>query len=862
MKKIVLIDGNSFIFRAFYATYYSGNSMKTSENIPTNALYGYINFIEAIIEKSQPDYVFVALDKGSNTFRKKLYIDYKAHRQKAPNELVSQFKLIREYMKFRNISYLEHDDFEADDIIGSLANKFEKEMQVEIYTGDQDYLQLVKDNTKVSIIKKGGLSQSVLYDQELINFDYGVYPKTFIDLKAIMGDKSDNIPGVFGIGEKTAIKYLQKYETLENLYEQIKLEKDTKTKEKFILNEENAFLSKKLATIITNQEFDIELENLKINLKNDQDYIDFLKKYELNSILKKISSQEQKQDIVEQTVEVEFNNLKFENAIWSYFVVTNEDSYHFNQILYLICNANNKIQIIEKPYLTKQFLMQVLSSKTIVFDSKKTNFLLKQFEIDYINFENDLMVMSYVVNATDTSNDIYKYKQEFSLDIISNKELLKQISQEKTLINYALNLNKFFNLANKSYLEKIKEQNLISLYEMEHKLAHVLFNMENRGIHFNVKTNQKMLVTVEKQLNLLEKKIHSFVDVEFNINSPKQLGTILFETLQIPYPKKKTTKSYSTAVEILEKLILCHPIIIEILQYRKLNKLASTYLLAFEKYLINSKIHTVYNQCKTATGRLSSNYPNLQNIPTRSEIGKQVRESFEAQKNKVLVSIDYSQIELRVIAAIAKEKHMLNAFSVGYDIHKDTAAKVLNIDYEEVTVQQRKMAKAINFGIIYGMGPFKLAQDLNISQKQAKEFIAKYHKTYENISHYIDNIIISAQEKEYVETYFKRKRYLPQINDKNKTIAALNQRIAINSPIQGTAAEILKLAMIKIEEIFKNSNEVSLLLQIHDELVFEIEETKVKEITDKLIEIMENIVDIGVNLECNYKVGKNWYNLK
>lgn len=859
MKKIVLIDGNSFVFRAYYATAFTGSILKTKDNIATNALIGYINFIEAIIEKSAADYIFVALDKGSQTFRKKLFNDYKAQRDAAPSELVSQFALIRDYMNLRNIKWLEDDNFEADDIIGSLAYQFHNEFEIEIYTGDQDYLQLINKNIKVSLIKKGGLSQSVIYDEKLLEHDYGVNPKTFIDLKAICGDKSDNIPGILGIGEKTALKYLVKYNTLEQMFLEIETEKVTKTRDKIIAGKESAFLSKKLATIITDQDFKISISDLKKNLHTNEPLLKFLNRYELNSIIKRFYD-EKKEEIQEN---LEFSEIiENEEFEFAHLITTNEESYHLAQIQLLIAKSSNKLHVLKANDINKNILMKIFNENVTIFDSKKTNILLKKFDMNYTTFKNDIMLMSYVIDSEKAYSNISKYNHDLNLNLSSDKDVYKNIDDEQFIQNYALTLNKFFTKSINSFQYQIQDEKISKLYDMEIQLSKVLYYMEKQGIVFNHDTNIQLLDQITLRLNSLCDSIYKHAGTEFNINSPKQLGNILFENLKIPYPKKKTIKSYTTSVDILEKLVFEHAIIMDILEYRKLNKLVTTYLKAFDKFVIDGNIHTVYNQCGTTTGRLSSNYPNLQNIPIRTEIGKKVRQAFESSKNYTLVAIDYSQIELRVIAAIANEKHMLDAFEIGYDIHKDTAAKVLNVDYLDVTSEQRKMAKAINFGIIYGMGPFKLAQDLNISQKQAKEFIEKYLNTYSNIKEYIDNTINMAHKNEYVKTYFERIRYLHNINDKNKMISSLNERIAINSPIQGTAADIIKLAMIKIQELLNQNSDGRLLLQIHDELVFEIKDSKLNTLPQKLVDIMENVVDLGVKLECNIKTGKNWYLLK
>lgn len=864
MKKIVLIDGNSFVFRAYYATAFTGSILKTKDGVATNALMGFVNFVEAIIKNSQCDYVFVALDKGSQTFRKKIFDDYKAQRDQAPSELVSQFKLIREYLTLRNITWLEDDEFEADDIIGSIAYKFHDEYEVELYTGDQDYLQLLSDNIKVNLIKKGGLSQSVVYNQQLLEKDYGVSPKTFIDLKAICGDKSDNIPGIAGIGEKTALKYLQKYETLENLYENIENEKPTKTREKFQNDKENAFLSKHLATIVTDHDFNISLNDMTKNLSQSEELKDFFTTYELNSLVKRLFVTEgEKQEVVKQVPTLKFStSYENEDIEFAYIISNKEDSYHLANIEQVIAISKDTIFLINKSQFNNEIAQKIFTKTCVVFDSKRTNMFLNKLGLDYVKFENDVMLMSYVIDSEKSYALISKYNHDLDLNVDADKELFKNLDNNEFLETYAHKISEFFVKCNLEFKPKLTNEQILKLYNMELDLSYVLYKMEKQGIKFNSQTNKNLLDQIQLRLDSLCESIYKHAGCEFNINSPKQLGEVLFEQMKISYPKKKTTKSYTTSVDVLEKLIFEHEIIMDILEYRKLNKLTTTYLNAFDKFKIDTNIHTVYNQCGTTTGRLSSNYPNLQNIPIRTEIGKKVRQAFESQENYTLVAIDYSQIELRVIAAIAQEKHMLDAFEIGYDIHKDTASKVLNINYDDVTTEQRKIAKAINFGIIYGMGAFKLAQDLNISQKEAKEFIEKYHQTYANITKYIENTIVSAHENEYVKTYFNRIRYLKQINERNKMIQSLNERIAINSPIQGTAADIIKLAMIQILKEFDQDDNCRLLLQIHDELIFEIQDDMVEKLSSKIINIMENIVDLGVKLECNVKTGKNWYLLK
>lgn len=859
-EKLVIVDGNSFIFRAFYATFYTGNIMKTSEGIATNALFGYINFIESIIQRENPNYLFIALDKGSNTFRKKIYEDYKSHRDAAPSELIHQFKLIREYMDVRNIKWLESNDFEADDIVGSFAKKYENDTEISIYTGDRDYLQLASDNVAIKMIKKGGMANLVTYYPNDVIEEYGVNPQAFIDLKAIVGDKSDNIPGISGIGEKGALKYLQKYETLENIYEQIESEKASKTKEKFLNDKDNAFLSQKLATIRLDMDFDFDLNTCVFNLNQGQDFIDFLTKYELQSIKKRFEVEAVKPqlDVQEITWSNEFKSAP--NTIID-VITSKQDSYHDREFLIICAQNEHGYFKFNQEMINKELLKQLFTPDAIVFDSKKINVMLSKLDFDLINFENDLMLGSYCIDSSKAFVSLTKYSFLHGIEINDKKFILKNYLEEEKNVEINQTLIKRLQLLS-LILEKneilSKDQDLKKLYEMEMQTSRVLTKMELNGIWFDKQSNQELTKLVDDKLEVLNEQIIDLAGEEFNVKSPKQLSVILFDKLELPTKKKR-----STSADILESLRFMHPIIDKILEYRLYSKLSSTYLHGLVKHVREDKIHTVYNQVGTTTGRLSSNYPNLQNIPSRLELGRQIRKSFIAKPGYKLLAIDYSQIELRVIASMSNETHMIEAFNEDYDIHKDTAAKVLGCDYNQVTSEQRKMAKAINFGIIYGMGPYKLSQDLNISRKQAQDFIKSYENTYPNIKNYIDSTIEFAKKHEYVETLFKRKRFISGINDKNKMIASLNERIAVNSPIQGSAADILKLAMIKIDEKITTSNiNAKLLLQIHDELVFEVKEDQIEEVTNVIKEIMENTIDLSVKLNTNSKSGSNWFDMK
>ena len=873
MDKIILLDGNSLSYRAFYAM----PALQNKSGLYTNSVYGFTLMLERMLEDIKPKYALVAFDKGKQTFRHKTYQDYKGTRDKTPSELVEQFGYVRELLDSYGIKYEEHFDYEADDIIGSYAKLAEKAgLEVIIISGDKDLTQLASDNITIYYTRRG-VTEVDHYTPEFINEKYGLSPEQIIDMKGLMGDKSDNIPGVAGIGEKTAIKLLAEYKTVENVLDNIDNISGKKLKERLAEGKEDALLSKELATIFTEVPVENKLEDLtfsenrskKKELFEKLEFVSFLKKLAENDDVDVDGKEEKELEIINADEKTE---LSFENS--SLHIECFTEDYHNSDVVNIAVYEDENVYIFsEDNFFENKFVRNYLESdaEKVVYDYKKILYIAKRNGIsDIAGNVFDVKIAAYLLDVTvkteldkivfNTLGNIIKSEEE-----IYGKGVKRTLPTNEILYPYLAQVVKSIFDLKEIQSARLKEENMDSLYKnIEVKVARVLANMEFEGIHVSKKALEDMSDELDERIKILEASIHTLAGSEFNIASPKQLGIVLFEDLGLP-PVKKTKTGYSTSVEVLEQLQRSHEIIPLIMEYRVLTKLNSTYAKGLVKDITRKgKIHTRYEQTLTQTGRLSSVNPNLQNIPTRIEEGKKIRKAFiPASDDRVILSIDYSQIELRVLAHMAQDKGMIDAFTHGLDIHTKTASEVNGVSLDEVTPTMRREAKAVNFGIVYGISDFGLSNNLGITRKRAKEFIDKYLETFSGVNKYMTDIVEFAKEHGYVETLYNRRRALPEINAKNKIVASLNARLAMNTPIQGTAADIIKLAMINaFDYIEKTEVDAKLLLQVHDELIFDVNKDVVDEFTIEMVKIMEEAVELDVKLKAEASSGSSWYDTK
>ena len=873
MDKIILLDGNSLSYRAFYAM----PALQNKSGLYTNSVYGFTLMLERMLEDIKPKYALVAFDKGKQTFRHKTYQDYKGTRDKTPSELVEQFGYVRELLDSYGIKYEEHFDYEADDIIGSYAKLAEKAgLEVIIISGDKDLTQLASDNITIYYTRRG-VTEVDHYTPEFINEKYGLSPEQIIDMKGLMGDKSDNIPGVAGIGEKTAIKLLAEYKTVENVLDNIDNISGKKLKERLAEGKEDALLSKELATIFTEVPVENKLEDLtfsenrskKKELFEKLEFVSFLKKLAENNDVDVDGKEEKELEIINADEKTE---LSFENS--SLHIECFTEDYHNSDVINIAVYEDENVYIFsEDNFFENKFVRNYLESdaEKVVYDYKKILYIAKRNGIsDIAGNIFDVKIAAYLLDVTvkteldkivfNTLGNIIKSEEE-----IYGKGVKRTLPTNEILYPYLAQVVKSIFDLKEIQSARLKEENMDSLYKnIEVKVARVLANMEYEGIHVSKKALEDMSDELDERIKILEASIHTLAGSEFNIASPKQLGIVLFEDLGLP-PVKKTKTGYSTSVEVLEQLQHSHEIIPLIMEYRVLTKLNSTYAKGLVKDITRKgKIHTRYEQTLTQTGRLSSVNPNLQNIPTRIEEGKKIRKAFiPASDDRVILSIDYSQIELRVLAHMAQDKGMIDAFTHDLDIHTKTASEVNGVSLDEVTPTMRREAKAVNFGIVYGISDFGLSNNLGITRKRAKEFIDKYLETFSGVNKYMTDIVEFAKEHGYVETLYNRRRALPEINAKNKIVASLNARLAMNTPIQGTAADIIKLAMINaFDYIEKTKVDAKLLLQVHDELIFDVNKDVVDEFTIEMVKIMEEAVELDVKLKAEASSGSSWYDTK
>lgn len=880
-KKIVLIDGHSILFRAFYGM----PDLTTSKGEHTNAVLGFLNILFKIIDEEKPQYLAVAFDTHHPTFRHDIFTEYKGTRKPMPEELREQVPIMKELLRAMNVTVIEKPGFEADDVLGTLATKAEKEgYNVSLVSGDRDLLQLASDKIKVRIPKTKRTGTEIEdYLAEDVKEKYNVTPKQFIDLKGLMGDTSDNIPGVPGIGEKTAGKLIGEYKSMEELYEHIDELTPGKVTNALKDNRELAFLSKKLATICTDCDLDINLQDATLgNLYNEEVY-KWFKNLEFKSLLSKFQSMEIDRSfgvekyfkLIDELAEADrvFDSIKPMEGLY----IGLEMLIDKNDLLGVsVCLSEKQIYLIMRTgMITVDYIVdktrQLLKNKVsiaVIGLKEQLNFL-KSNENDMVF---DSAIASYLMNPlTDTyhyddiARDYLGLTVPSKADLMGKTELKEAVEKmPEEFTSYGC-YSAYVAFASAPRLKKLlSDEGMLSLFEdIEMPLIYTLYDMEERGIRVNREALKEYGDQLEVGILSLEKQIYEQVGETFNINSPKQLGEILFDKLRLPFAKKTKT-GYSTSADILEKLQGEHPVIPMILEYRQLTKLKSTYADGLAVYIgEDERIHGKFHQTIAATGRISSKDPNLQNIPIRMELGRRIRKVFIPKDDYVFLDADYSQIELRVLAHMSGDERLINAYKEAKDIHRITASEVFHTPFEEVTPLQRSNAKAVNFGIIYGISSFGLGQDLNITRKEAERFIQKYFETYPKIKNYLDKLVAEAKTKGYSTTLFGRRRPIPELSSSNFMQRSFGERVAMNSPIQGTAADIIKIAMNRINQRLKSNNMRSqLILQVHDELLVEAHKDEIDEIKKIMAEEMLGAAQLEVPLETEVKMGNNWYETK
>lgn len=864
MKKIVLVDGNNLLFRSYYATLYTGNIMRNKDGFPTNGVYGFVNMINKIVNDEKPEYMMVAFDIGK-TFRHEKYERYKDGRKETPDDLKVQFPIAKKILAAMGIKYLECAGYEADDIIGTVSMWCEKDPEYEalIVSSDKDLLQLISDETTVKLLKT---KDYIMMDRKTFNETYGFEPIHMIDLKALMGDASDNIPGVRGIGEKGAIKLVSEYTTIENIYANINNIKGA-TQTKLIEGKDDAYYSKDLVTIYREVPLDVSFDDLKYKNCNIEELTNIYKELGFYSLLKKLDDvieedkkKEEHNSIDNFKVITDINEVKIneETAIW---LDTTIGNYHDAELLGISLYNNNLAYYIPFDILKNNYNVLNTEFNLFTYDYKKLIVIFNRYGIKVPKIGFDTMISAYLLNY-ETKDDIayLANNMNFNIPIYDKKKVVSDEEVSKRAILKA----KFIYTSKKELYNKMKEEDTIYLFEnIEMPLAKVLAKMEIEGIRVDKNILKEMGEEIKIKLELITKDIYNYAGCEFNINSPKQLGEILFEKLNLPYGKKNKSGGYTTDADVLKKLV-DYPIVNCILEYRALTKLYSTYIDGMINCIReDGKIHTIYTQTLTRTGRLSSIEPNLQNIPMRSEYGRLIRKAFIPESNSVILSSDYSQIELRVFAHLSGVNDLINAFNEGIDIHTKTAMDIFKVPQEGVTKNMRRQAKAVNFGILYGISSYGLAEDLGIPVKEAKEFINKYFDTYPGVRDYMDKEIETAKKNGYVKTIMNRKRVIDELKSTNYMIRNMGERMALNTPVQGSASDILKKAMIEIDEIFEKENIKSkMLLQVHDELIFNVYDDEIDKVKEIVYNTMTNVFDLKVPLDVDIELGNNWYEAK
>ncbi|WP_244833656.1 DNA polymerase I [Clostridium sp. BJN0001] len=867
MKRLLVLDSNSLMNRAFYAL----PPLTNNDGVNTNAIYGFLNMLLKMKNEINPDSIIAAFDLKAPTFRHKEYDEYKAGRKKMPPELFEQFPIMKELMGFMGIKIFEMEGFEADDIIGTVS-KIAEENNTESYivTGDHDALQLASSTTKVVITKKG-VTETAVYDENAFVSEYGITPKQFIDVKGLMGDKSDNIKGVPGVGEKTAFKLIKEYGSIEEVLSNIDKIKGNKLKQNLEENVEQAIFSKKLATIVTNVPIDYTIDELLKNENvSEKDIKNMLIKLNMKSILNKMDlkdTEEKKElDIVnienlesmkkvfdEYTNEVFLsygisNRERFSNMELKYMIISDQSKcYYIDYEKIFLSDEENTLSIL-KAFMENEKIKKIIhSGKNLLTYLNKNNILIKGFIFD-------TEIASYLIDSSKNKYELSDIIERYLMESIDGKEI-------SDLCFKASYIKELYSILR----DKIKSENMEELYyNVEHPLIFVLSSMEENGFKVNTDILDELQKKFKSEIDKTEQIIYDLADEKFNINSPKQLGKILFEKLDLPVIKKTKT-GYSTNQEVLEKLNDKHPIISKIMYFRQITKINSTYVEGLKSVVdSDSKIHSSFNQTVTTTGRLSSTEPNLQNIPIRHEMGKEIRKVFiPMEKDDLIVSCDYSQIELRVLAHIADDENMIDAFNNHNDIHTKTASEVFKVPISEVTSLMRSRAKAVNFGIVYGISAFSLSKDLKISKKEAEEYMNIYFSRYPKVKEYLDNIVDDAKKTGIVTTILNRRRFIPEIKSSNKIVKAFGERLAMNAPIQGSAADIIKIAMIKVYNKLKEKNLKSeLILQVHDELILNVKKDEFDKVCEIVVNEMKDAVKLKVKLDVDLNYGKTWYDAK
>ena len=865
MKKIILVDGNNLLFRSYYATAYNGNFMNNSKGFPTNAIFGFVNMINKIVAEENPVYMLVAFDKGK-TFRHEKYTEYKGGRGETPDELKKQFPIAKELLTAMGIKYYEIDNYEADDIIGTFSHMCDNDPNYQglIISSDKDLLQLISDEVEMKLLKS---KDYIRYNKDSFKEEWGIDPIKVVDLKALMGDTSDNIPGVKGIGEKTALKLLQTYSSLDGVYENID-NISGKLKEKLITDKENAYMSYDLATIYTKVPLEINLEDIKYKECNKEKLISIYEDLEFYSFLKKIKETKEDKKLEYKIID-NINDvcINVDSAIYLEILGSN---YHTSKILGVaVYNKENAYYI---PYDVLKQNPSVLNEHIkYTYDYKKLYASLKWKGITIDSIDFDTMIASYLLEyvikddvaylANNLNYNIPFYDEMYKK--LKSKNIYEETDIDKTASASILKAKFIYETKDKFYKELVEKELLDLFNNIEMPLSRVLAEIELNGVYVDKEVLKNMGLEITKQINSLEQDIYALAGIEFNISSPKQLGEILFEKLNLNHGKKLKS-GYSTSIEVLEKLKNDHPIITKIIEYRTLTKLYTTYIESLGNYILeDGKIHTIYTQTLTRTGRLSSIEPNLQNIPIRYEYGKLIRKAFVPSENSIILDGDYSQIELRIMSDMANVDSLIDAFKRGIDIHTKTASDIFHVNESEVTSVMRRIAKAVNFGIIYGISSYGLSENLGITPKEAKMFIDNYFESYPGIKEYMDKTIENAYRDGYVKTLMGRRRYIDELKNKNVFIRKSGERIALNTPIQGTSADIIKKAMIDISKEFKKRNIKSkMILQVHDELVFDCLKEEVDEVSSIVKDLMENAVELNVPLKVDLEFGNDWYQAK
>ena len=857
MKKIILVDGNNLLFRSYYATAYSGNLLKNSKGFPTNALYGFVSMMNKIIHEEKPEYIAVAFDIGKN-FRKQKYDFYKEGRQKTPEELHLQEPYARKILSGMGIPYFELAPYEADDIIGTLAKKVEEDPEFEgvIISSDRDLLQLVSPQLEMKLLKQ---KEYIRYNIESFKKDYGIEPIRIIDMKGLSGDSSDNIPGVKGIGEKTALTLLQKYGSVEGIYDHID-EIKGKTKEKLLADKESAFMSKEIATIY---------RDVPLNIKNLEDIKYLGEQKELSEIYEDLEFYSLLKNLKKEKNDIPFDFFEIEDAIeiepsqeYSIYLETDQMNYHQAHVLGMGVSTKKKNYFVKKELMDE--VIQTIKEKVLyTYDYKKLYVSLHKLGIQCPLINTDIEI-AYALEEDTSKEDIAYYMSAKDVNITYLEEIYKKKEglTDSLKKEIAMKSRFIFDMRDELILA-LKRDDMYELYKtIELPLAPVLAKMELQGMKVNLEVLEEMKKEQKEKIESLTKEIYELAGMEFNISSPKQLGEVLFEHLSLPSPKKNE-RGYKTDVKVLTKLVDSHPIIPKILEYRNATKLYSTYLEGMENYVMeDGKIHTIFKQNLARTGRLSSTEPNLQNIPVRDSEGKKIRKAFYPE-NDLFLSADYSQIELRILAHISGSKELQEAFINGQDIHTKVAADIHGIKESEVTKQMRSTAKAVIFGIVYGISGFGLGENLSISPKEAKAFIDKYYELYPGVKRYMDEIVNEAKEQGAVRTLWKRRRVIPELSSPQFMVRQMGERIALNTPIQGTCADIIKKAMVDIEKVLERKQMKSkMVLQIHDELIFDCVKSEKEELVSIVQDIMTHIIELDVPLKVSADFGEDLYETK